>query len=333
MVAAFGLLQAVQVRVELLRRRPRRAVDPLELLALLVPAPVRAGDAEQLVRPDAAAARQMRAQTEVGPAVVPVDAHPIAERALLGVELFDDLPLERLFGEPLERLVPAQLLPHERLVELDDLGHAFLDPREVLGRQRLRQREVVVEAVLDRRADRVLRAGDDVAHGLGHHVRRRVAQHMQPVRLTRQHRRHAGVLLRDERQVHQLVVHPGGDGLGVVERSADRLPLGEVGRGTVGELELRHEAPMISAPPRGEPRRRGNSRASPQVARDPARGGTPDPGATRRNQPAWLPSGAQPACALRSARGWTLVIRTHRYQGGRHTCEGRSGWPRLRRSS
>ena len=53
--------------------------------------------------------------------------------------------------------------------------HPRLDRREVFGRQRAGQVEVVVEAVVDGRADAQLRAREELEHGLGHDVRGGVA--------------------------------------------------------------------------------------------------------------------------------------------------------------
>jgi hypothetical protein len=94
----------------------------------------------------------------------------------------DDLDLVRLVGEHLEGLVGGQLGPHERLVVIDDLAHAGLDRREVVVAERapVREVEVVVEAVLDRRSDRELGAGEQLRDGLGHHVGGRVAQDVTP---------------------------------------------------------------------------------------------------------------------------------------------------------
>ena len=50
---------------------------------------------------------------------------------------------------------------------------------QIVGRERLVAEEVVVEAVLDRRADRHLRAGEQVLHRLGHDMRAVVADHAQ----------------------------------------------------------------------------------------------------------------------------------------------------------
>jgi len=56
-----------------------------------------------------------------------------------------------------------------------------LDPLEVLLADRLRELEVVVEAVLDRGADRDLHTGVQPADGLGQQVGSRVAQDVERV--------------------------------------------------------------------------------------------------------------------------------------------------------
>ena len=64
-VAALGLLDPVQVLLERLLGLPGGAVDALELLVLLVAAPVRRGAAHQLERRDALGGRQVRAAAQV----------------------------------------------------------------------------------------------------------------------------------------------------------------------------------------------------------------------------------------------------------------------------
>ncbi len=93
-------------------------------------------------------------------------------------DVADDLLLERLVREQLEATLDVVLLAHERLVLGDDLAHPGLDALEVRVGEvpAVRKLEVVVEAVGDRGADRVLRPGEEVEHRLGHQVRRRVAQ-------------------------------------------------------------------------------------------------------------------------------------------------------------
>ena len=65
------------------------------------------------------------------------------------------------------------------IASVQELLHLLLDLRQVLGHELPRQVEVVVEAVLDRRADAQTGAREEVQDGLCHHVRRRVAQHLE----------------------------------------------------------------------------------------------------------------------------------------------------------
>jgi hypothetical protein len=183
-VTPLGLLEAVQVLLERRGRLPCGAVDALEHRAVLVAAPVRAGDllelerAEPLGRRDVRAAAQVDERTAVARIAVHADDRALAD--LGRVDLLDDVALERLVGEQREALVAADLVAFERLVLGDDLAHVCLDALEVVLAEvrAVGQLEVVVEAVLDRGADRVLGAGIEVGDGLGHHVRRRVPQHL-----------------------------------------------------------------------------------------------------------------------------------------------------------
>jgi hypothetical protein len=206
-VAAFGLGKTIEVRLELVARRPRRAVDPLELRVLLAAAPVRGGRPHQLERRDHPGGRQVRAAAQVAPdpLAVPVHVVVVGQLAvadlhdLVGIDValeVDQLQLVRLRRQLHLRLVERLVLPAaERLPGLDDLLHPLLELRQVLRLERLRHVEVVVEAVLDRRADAELGLGEDVLHGLGQHVRGRVAQHVEPVRLVDRDRGHVGVEL------------------------------------------------------------------------------------------------------------------------------------------
>ena len=174
MVAPLGLLDAGEVRVEVLLGEPRGAVDALEHRACRVAAPVRAGDLHELERADPAGARDVRPAAQVGEVALAVGGDGLA----LG-QLGDELALVRLLFEGVERLEPVELGAREGLLLGDDLVHALLDRLEVLGRERATDVEVVVEAVLDRRADAELGHREEVLDGLGHHVSRRVAQDVE----------------------------------------------------------------------------------------------------------------------------------------------------------
>src|SRR6187397_1190220 len=73
MVPALRLLDPFQVRVQVGLRVEGRAVDPRQLRVLLVPAPVRAGEARQLERLDRLRGLEMRASAEVGEVALRVE--------------------------------------------------------------------------------------------------------------------------------------------------------------------------------------------------------------------------------------------------------------------
>ena len=86
-VAPLGLLEPVEVLGERLLGLPRGAVDPLQLLVLLVAAPVRRGGAHQLEGRDPLGGRQVRPAAQVGPGDVAVAAHVVVDGQLAGADL------------------------------------------------------------------------------------------------------------------------------------------------------------------------------------------------------------------------------------------------------
>ena len=199
-VVALGrLLEAVEVRLERLLRVPRRAVDALELRVALLAAPVGAGDPHQLeVAEVEAGVGHVRAAAQVDEARVAGERRRVLRvrrRVLVGAHrlgrrrgrhrvragVVDDLELEPVAGEHLAGLLGRELVADERLRLRDDLAHARVDPLEVVLDERaaVGQLEVVVEAVLHRRADAERGAREQVEHGLGEHVGRGVADREQ----------------------------------------------------------------------------------------------------------------------------------------------------------
>ena len=152
--------------------RPGGPVDPLQLVPVLVAPPVGAGAAQQPNRPDPPGARKVRAPTEVDELEVAVDGHLVASGHLVGIDALDDLPLEGMALEEVERLVAAQCLPDERLVGSDDLLHPGLDLLQVLGSEWAVDFEVVVEAVIDGRPDGEGGTVEQAEHRLGQDVGR-----------------------------------------------------------------------------------------------------------------------------------------------------------------
>ena len=175
-VAALGLREPVQVVVELLAARPGGAVDALQHRVAAVAPPVGAGDLEQLERADPPGRGPVRAAAQIEPGTLMVERDRLARGDV--VEQLE-LVLLALRREAPPGLVTAHDLAPERPVGGDDLGHARLDPREVLGVERLVAREVVVEPVLDRRADRHLGPRVEILDRLGHDVGAVVADDRQ----------------------------------------------------------------------------------------------------------------------------------------------------------
>ena len=158
-VARAGLLEPLEVGLEVLGGVERGAVDAGEHLAARVAAPVRAGEREQLERLDPARGRRVRAAAQVGERAVGVERDGVD--ALVADEVLDQLDLVGLVlgAEALERLVDVDVLARELLLRLDVLAHLLLQRGQVVlgDRDAVGELEVVVEAVLDRRPDRDLR--------------------------------------------------------------------------------------------------------------------------------------------------------------------------------
>ena len=173
-----------------------------------------------------------------------------------GVDQLDLVPL-RLCLEPREGLVAADLLagPGAALGELaPDL---VLDRLEVRLVDRLGELEVVVEAVLDRRADRDLHTRMQPTHGLGEQVRCRVAQHRERVRIlavsrrqdlqasaVRQRQPKVARLTVDARE-HRLLREPRPDRAGSVERARS---VGKFELRAVGEDHVHGRARIVARP-------------------------------------------------------------------------------------
>ena len=110
----------------------------------------------------------------------------------------------------------------------DDLVHPLLDLGEIVGMERVLLGEVVIEAVLDHRADRHLRLRPQRLHRLRHHVRGVVPDELERFRVGAGDEFDLGV---------------GGDRIGEVGELAveahGHRALGERGRDRLGDLEPR----------------------------------------------------------------------------------------------
>lgn len=128
----------------------------------------------------------------------------------------DQLQLVRLGGQLLAGGLVGDHAAGELLPALDDLLHPLLDGLEVIGVEGLLDVEVVVEAVLDRRADAELGLGVELLHGLRHDVRGGVAQDVQAVLAADRDRLDLVAVLDGVREVLELAADAGGDDRAVV---------------------------------------------------------------------------------------------------------------------
>jgi hypothetical protein len=165
----------------------------------------------------------VRAAAEVEPIALLVDFE-----LLVGRDGVDQLDLEHLalVAEDLLRLVPRPHFFRERFVARNDLAHLLLDGVEVLGRKRLIAEEVVIEAVLDHRADGDLGAGPQRLYRFGQHVGGVVADQLQRAR----------VVAGDELDLGILLDRVGKVGERAVERHRHRT-LGKRRRDALGDIE------------------------------------------------------------------------------------------------
>ena len=175
-VALFGLLHRFEIGVQLVLGGECRAVNALEHFILLAAAPVGAGDAQQLIRLDAARIREVRAGAEVDKFALLIKA----DRLALG-DVGDQFELIRLAALFHQRggLVARQLEAADFQIFLNDFFHLGLDFFEILAAERRRRVEIVVKAVVDGRADGELTVGVQAFDRLRHHMRGAVPQRLQ----------------------------------------------------------------------------------------------------------------------------------------------------------
>ncbi len=167
-VALLGLFQPRQMGFEVGLAGPRRTIDALELSVAMVAAPIGAGQLHQFERlADRLRRGQVRPQAQVLPLALAIDR----DRLALG-QVGDDLGLVGLADrlEVGDGLGAVPDFAHDLLVAVDDLLHALFDLGQIIQAERRLAGEVVIEPVLDGRADRDLRAGEQFLHRLGHDV-------------------------------------------------------------------------------------------------------------------------------------------------------------------
>ena len=249
MIAFAGFLQPGLVGLERFAAGPGGAVEALQLLVVLITAPVRRGVAGERERRDVAGVRHVRTPAEIlpGNGIVPpevvvdgelsgadLDTGPVVV-AVAGLALVgDQLQLVRLGCELGARLVVGHRPPAEPLPFLDDLGHRLLELAKIIRGEGLGQVEVVVEAVGDRRPDAELRLGVSRLDGLGGDVRGGVPEDVQPLRAVDHDRLDDVAVAHRQMQVARLAVDPSRDDGPII---AEEI---QAGRGLLGHLLRTH---------------------------------------------------------------------------------------------
>ena len=178
-VALLRLLDAHEIRVELVLLEEGGAVDALQHLPLRVAAPIGAGGVRQLEVLEARRVGHVRAATEI-------DERPVGvgRDDFVVAELREALELERIVGEALLRF--ARDSPPRARTDTSrptTFRISFSNAARSSGVNGCGDLEVVVEAVVDRRTEADLRVGTQPADGGREHVRRRVAQHVERARV------------------------------------------------------------------------------------------------------------------------------------------------------
>ena len=186
-VTLLGFLETRQIVLQLLIVAPRGAVHPLQHFVLRVAAPVGTGHLHEFEGLELAGGRHVRATAQIEPFPLTVEAD-----LLVGRDARDDLGLV-VFAHALEqgdRLVTTHEAALHLVVGLGQLLHLCFELLEVLRRERTLVGKVVIEAVIDDRADGDLRRRVDRLHRLGQQVRRGVTNDLQGHR----------IFVRDDRQ-------------------------------------------------------------------------------------------------------------------------------------
>ncbi len=242
-ITFLGLGEHLQVLVLGLPGRPGGAVDPLQLRVLLAPPPVRAAGPHQLERRDLPGSGQMRAAAQVLPdrlagarvqvvidgqlGSADLDALVVLGRAALEPDKFQ---LVWLAGQFRPCIVLGDHPARKPLALLHDAAHPLFDVLQVFGLKRIAHIEVVVEAVLDWRADAEFRIREQLLHRLREHVRRGVPQDRQAVRAGDVNRLHAVAVGERAGQVPELPADPGryrGAGRGVPVSAVHAVAAGQ----------------------------------------------------------------------------------------------------------
>src|SRR6266581_1011188 len=242
-IALLRLLDHAQVLFLLLLLGPGGPVDPLQHLVLGISAPVGTGDLRELEYLELTRGGNVRPAAQIDEI-----AFPVQRDLFVRWNRGDDLRLVALADgfEVLNRLVAQPDLARHREVFFRQFRHAPFDGVEIVWRERPLERKIVVEAVLDHRADGHLRFGKQVLHGIGEQVRSGVPQNLDALLVALGHYGELAIVVETERGIDQFAVHPSRE-RGACQTWPDGLRdlshgdgPGKTLYGAVGKANVRH---------------------------------------------------------------------------------------------
>ena len=252
-VALGSFLEPDEMLVELLLAEPGRPINSRQHRVPGIAAPISTRHPGQLERigVELAGRGEVGAAAQIDPGAVALAGAVHGDRFALG-QLHHPFGLERLatLDEEITHLVASPHLAHQRAVGGDDSPHLLLDRREVLlGEWAMLGggREVVIEAVVRRRAEGDLGSWKEVLHRLGEDVRIIVTDQLERFALVaRSDQCELRVALERPHDVADLAVDlrrqggagkPGTDRRGDVRRGR---ALGHLLHRPVGKSDLEH---------------------------------------------------------------------------------------------
>ena len=189
MVPLLRFFELLEVVVQLFLRRESRAVDPGEAVGIFIAVPVAGGEREYLCRADAPGGKRVRPAAEIFP--VPARLAGSVERNLrIGVMFVrslgvGDFELRTFLFQLFHSFFRGKLTAAKGPVFFDDTRHFFLDGFEIIGRELavFRECDVIVKAVIKRRAVDEHRFRRNLLNRLGHHVSGGVPYEVEAVRI------------------------------------------------------------------------------------------------------------------------------------------------------
>src|SRR3990172_593951 len=202
MVSLAGLLDPSQVFLQKLATLKGSAIDALQHFVVFIAPPVCARNPRELESSNSTCGRDVGPSAKIDEIPLLIDAHRPVPNFLQHFHLV----IRTLLAEKCLGFLLADLSALDLQVCIDDFLHLLLDCLHVLRGKSHRGIEVVVESVLNRRADGDLGARIEGFYGLSHNVRRAMAEDLAPFRAPRIDGLQGCIFLQQKAQVEQTPV-------------------------------------------------------------------------------------------------------------------------------